>query len=47
MVNFTIGFADGSFARGDDGQRGEKFRGWDVCVTASSTKPCSTTGDGS
>jgi hypothetical protein len=46
MVNFQIEFADGSWAIGDDGHRGEKFRGWDVCVKARSTKLCGTTGEG-
>lgn len=32
MFKIDVKFADGTRARGDDGQEGEKFRGWDVCV---------------
>jgi hypothetical protein len=46
MVNMMVEFADGSVALGDDGEPGEKFRGWDVCVTLSDTKLCSSTGTG-
>lgn len=46
MVKLGVEFADGSYAIGDDGQQGEKFRGWDVCVTASTTKLCSSSGNG-
>lgn len=46
MVNMKVEFADGSVAIGDDGQNGEKFRGWDVCVKARSTKLCPSTGTG-
>ncbi|WP_405931084.1 hypothetical protein [Streptomyces sp. NBC_00827] len=47
MVNLLVTFADGSKAIGDDGKPGEKFRGWDVCVTNTTTKLCHSTGDGS
>ncbi|WP_338686538.1 hypothetical protein QD712_37610 [Streptomyces acidiscabies] len=47
MVNLLVTFADGSHAVGDDGKKGEKFRGWDVCVTNTTTKLCHSTGDGS
>lgn len=46
MVNLQVTFADGSHAIGDDGHAGEKFRGWDACVKARSTKLCKTTGQG-
>ncbi|MFE6050897.1 hypothetical protein ACFQ6N_09090 [Kitasatospora sp. NPDC056446] len=46
MVNLKVRFADASYAIGDDGQEGEKFRGWDVCVAASDSKLCPTTGRG-
>ncbi|MCX4749120.1 hypothetical protein OG455_27030 [Kitasatospora sp. NBC_01287] len=46
MVNLKVRFADGSTALGDDGNAGEKFRGWDVCVTAADSKLCPTTGKG-
>ncbi|WP_433890550.1 hypothetical protein [Streptomyces sp. CA-111067] len=46
MVRFDVKFADGSSAIGDDGHTGEKFRGWDVCVRATTTKMCGKTGDG-
>ncbi|MGW0832735.1 hypothetical protein [Streptomyces prunicolor] len=32
---------------GKSGKSGEKFRGWDVCVTNTTTKLCHSTGDGS
>lgn len=41
-----IEFADGSVALGDDGEPGEKFRGWGVCVTLGDTKLCGSTGTG-
>lgn len=47
MINMFVTFADGSHAVGDDGKSGEKFRGWDVCVTNTTTKLCHSTGDGS
>ncbi|MDT0476642.1 hypothetical protein RM863_31400 [Streptomyces sp. DSM 41014] len=47
MVKLLVTFADGSGAIGDDGTAGEKFRGWDVCVTNTTTKLCHGTGDGS
>ncbi|MCX5234873.1 hypothetical protein [Streptomyces prunicolor] len=47
MTNLLVTFADGSEAKGDDGKPGEKFRGWDVCVTNTTTKLCHSTGDGS
>jgi hypothetical protein len=47
LFKMDITFADGSHARGDDGERGEKFRGWDTCVKPRSTKLCAMTGDGS
>ncbi|MEV5705409.1 hypothetical protein [Actinoallomurus sp. NPDC052274] len=46
MVDFMVTFKDGSHAIGDDGHAGEKFRGWDACVKARSTKLCKTTGNG-
>ncbi|MEU0124406.1 hypothetical protein ABZ114_22440 [Streptomyces albidoflavus] len=46
MFKIDVTFADGSRARGDDGNYGEKFRGWDTCVKARSTKLCTTTGKG-
>lgn len=46
MLKLDVTFADGSHSTGDDGQRGEKFRGWDVCVTAKTTKLCKKTGKG-
>lgn len=46
MVRFDVRFADGSSAIGDDGRTGEKFRGWDVCVRARTTKMCPKTGTG-
>ena len=46
MVRFDVKFADGSSAVGDDGHTGEKFRGWDVCVRARTTKMCTKTGTG-
>ncbi|MFG3254916.1 hypothetical protein [Streptomyces sp. NPDC048172] len=46
MLKLDVEFADGSHARGDDGELGEKFRGWDVCVTQRTTKLCPTTGTG-
>lgn len=46
MFKIDVKFADGTRARGDDGQEGEKFRGWDVYVKAKSTRLCSTTGKG-
>ncbi|MER6128270.1 hypothetical protein ABT173_38010 [Streptomyces sp. NPDC001795] len=46
MINLMVEFNDGSWAIGDDGKRGEKFRGWDVCVTRTTTKMCHSTGDG-
>ncbi|MGW2488625.1 hypothetical protein ACWCV9_15635 [Streptomyces sp. NPDC001606] len=47
MVKMLVEFHDGSEAIGDDGKPGEKFRGWDVCVTKTTTKLCHSTGDGS
>ncbi|WP_316784205.1 hypothetical protein [Streptomyces sasae] len=47
MINLLVTFNDGSEAIGDDGKPGEKFRGWDVCVTKTTTKLCHSTGDGS
>lgn len=46
MLKLDVTFADGSHSTGDDGQRGEKFRGWDVCATARSTKLCAKTDEG-
>jgi hypothetical protein len=46
MVRFDVKFANGSSAVGDDGHTGEKFRGWDVCVRARTTKMCTKTGTG-
>ncbi|MFD7450024.1 hypothetical protein [Kitasatospora sp. NPDC059827] len=46
MANLKVRFSDGSTAIGDDGQEGEKFRGWDVCVTAADSTLCPTTGRG-
>ncbi|MDT0436556.1 MULTISPECIES: hypothetical protein [unclassified Streptomyces] len=47
MVKLLVTFADGSRAIGDDGAAGEKFRGWDVCATRTTTRLCHRTGDGS
>jgi hypothetical protein len=46
MVNFHVLWASGVQAIGDDGQPGEKFRGWDACVKATSSTMCPTTGTG-
>ncbi|MYQ78361.1 MULTISPECIES: hypothetical protein [unclassified Streptomyces] len=46
MFMIDVKFADGSRSRGDDGQLGQKFRGWDVCVKAKATSLCKTTGKG-
>lgn len=46
MFMIDVKFADGSRSRGDDGQLGQKFRGWDVCVKAKTTSLCKTTAKG-
>ncbi|MFJ6213340.1 hypothetical protein ACIQGZ_08430 [Streptomyces sp. NPDC092296] len=46
LVRFDVRFANGSSAVGDDGHTGEKFRGWDVCVRARTTRMCPKTGTG-
>jgi len=46
MIKLGVRWSDGTIALGDDGQPGEKFRGWDVCATAGTTKLCATSGTG-
>jgi len=46
MIKPGVRWSDGTIALGDDGQPGEKFRGWDVCATAGTTKLCATSGTG-
>ncbi|PKV89999.1 hypothetical protein [Streptomyces sp. TLI_146] len=44
MVRLDVEFADGTRAIGDDGDFGEKFRGWDVCMRQGSPETlCATT----
>jgi hypothetical protein len=47
MLKLDVEFADGSRAIGDDGDFGEKFRGWDVCMVQGGVERlCAETGTG-